>query len=103
MTDTTAIPGVRGATRSTWRDDTHLRGLMMKLIRQHPDADRDELRLLYRTAVKCNEDLNDEAIDRVFDNDYARIEEPAKRPQRKSTTALAATHDHIKQVVLLDL
>ena len=37
MTDTTiATPGIKGMTRSTWRDETHLRGMLLKLISQAP-------------------------------------------------------------------
>ena len=57
MTDTTIVttantPGIKGLTRSTWRDETHLRGMLLKLITQHPDATRDDLEAMYLAKAK---------------------------------------------------
>jgi hypothetical protein len=64
------------------RDDD-LRGLLRKLIKLHPEADRGELQELYLAEVKAgpmfrasvhNEVLIDEALRRAFDEDMDRIE-----------------------------
>jgi hypothetical protein len=114
MTDTTTTPGTRGHTRSTWRDVTHLRGLLMKLIRMHPDAERDELQELYLAEAKGpkfhakpqHEALIDEALRRAFDNDYALAHQPA-RPRRPravvSDADLAAADQRLQTIILLDL
>jgi hypothetical protein len=105
MTDTTiATPGIKGMTRSTWRDETHLRGMLLKLISQHSDASRDELEDMYLTKARKKPALVDEALRRAFDNDLARVQQPARSPQRRtSAAAVTALADKIKTVVLLDL
>jgi hypothetical protein len=61
-TNTTTTPGVKGMTRSTWRDDTHLRGLLLKLISQNPNATHDELEELYLSRAMKKPALVAEAL-----------------------------------------
>lgn len=118
MTDTTNIadttPGVRGQTRSTWRDESHLRGLLLKLIRQHPDATRDGLEDLFLGKAKgpsfhakpAHEALIDEALRRAFDNDFNEIHKAYRRrrkPVRFSDEEATAAEHGLATVVLLDL
>jgi len=112
MIETDTNPGVRGQTRSTWRDATHLRGLLMKLIRLNPEAERDELEEMYLSEAKgpkfhaapAHEAFLDEALRRAFDNDYALCHRPARPPRQKTSAAdVAALVETIKTVVLLDL
>ena len=72
MTDITINPGVRGHTRSTWRKETHLRGVLLRLITQHPNATRDELEAMYLTTTRKVPTLVDEALRRALDNDLAQ-------------------------------
>jgi hypothetical protein len=117
MTNTnTNTPGKKGATRSTWRDAKHLRGLLLALIRHHPKATRDDLEKLYLAAVKGpefyalpeHEALIDEALRRCFDNDLARIEQPATRSPRHTISAAEVTDAALrvaaqaKKLILLD-
>jgi hypothetical protein len=62
-------PGTRGQTRSTWRDETHLRGMLLKLMTTHPDATREDLEEMYLIEAKAKEALIDEALRRAFDNE----------------------------------
>lgn len=106
MTDVhNETPGVRGHTRSTWRDETHLRGLLLKLMTQNPDATRDELEAMYLAAAKKVPALVDEALRRAFDNDLAQIQKPATRSARHrvSETEIALAAEKLKTIVLLDL
>jgi hypothetical protein len=104
MAELNIDPGVKGQTRSTWRDPTHLRGLLMKLVRLYPDASRDELEELFLIEAKTQDSLIDEALRRAFDNDFARMEQPSPRPRKKLTEAeIAAAAERLKAIVLLDL
>jgi hypothetical protein len=103
-------PGVRGHTRSTWRDETHLRGVLLRLITEHPDASREELEELYLAKTEMVPALVEEALRRAFDNDMDQIQKPPRRRPRPSAAdveaAKAAVHEtveRIKEVVLLDL
>jgi hypothetical protein len=99
-------PGVRGHTRSTWRDVTHLRGMLLMLIAEHPDASRDELEGFYLAKAEMVPALVEEALRRAFDNDLAQIDKaprPRKPPQPVSEDAIAEAVEKIKTIVLLDL
>lgn len=97
-------PGVRGHTRSTWRDETHLRGLLLKLMTQNPDATRKELEDMYVEAAKKVPALVEEALCRVFSNDLNEIQKPARaKPRRMSQEDIAAAAEKLKTAVLLDL
>ena len=105
MTDvrTTSTPGVRGQTRSTWRDENTLRGLLLKLIRQHPDADRDELAELYVIEAQPREALVGEALRYKFDNDFNDIHRPARAQRRRAPTSdVSSLVNSIRATVLLD-
>jgi hypothetical protein len=100
----TSIPGVKGHTRSTWRDTTHLRGVLLKLVTQHPDASRDELEAMYLAKVRKVSALVDEALRRAFDNDLSGIQRLlGKRRQPASQNVVAAAAERLATVVLLDL
>jgi hypothetical protein len=103
MTDMNINPGVRGHTRSTWRDETHLRGLLLQLITQHPKASREELEEMYLAHAEGVPALVDEALHRAFDNDMARIQQPARRPQGPSANELDAAEGRLRTIILLDL
>jgi hypothetical protein len=103
-------PGVRGHTRSTWRDETHLRGVLLRLISEHPDASREELEALYLAKTEMVPALVEEALRRAFDNDLDQIRKPPRRRPRPSAADVEAakaavdeTVERIKEVVLLDL
>lgn len=115
MTDTytNEIPGVRGQTRSSWRDTSHLRGLLLELIAKNPSATRDELSELYLDATGRDEwiDLDaasfiKEALMRAFDNDFARANERARPPRCDRTASRAAevtaTAARLSTIVWLD-
>jgi hypothetical protein len=86
----TNVPGIKGQTRSTWRDTTHLRGMLLKLMTQNENATREELEALYLAKARKTPALVDEALRRAFDNDLSGIQRPpAKR--RISKEEIAAT------------
>jgi hypothetical protein len=108
-TDTANTPGVRGQTRSSWRDG--LRGLFMLLYRQHADANRAELLEFYLAEAKGpdfsaspqNEAYIDDALKRAFDNDFTAAHR-SDRPQRRAAARDVSTLvDSIRAGVLLDL
>lgn len=107
MTDTHMdTPGVRGHTRSTWRDVMHLRGMLLMLITEHPDASRDELEGFYLAKAEMVPALVEEALRRAFDNDLAQINKaprPRKPPQPVSEDAIVEAIEKIRTIVLLDL
>jgi hypothetical protein len=109
MTDTDTNPGTRGQTRSTWRDETHLRGMLLKLMVQYPDASRDELETRYLAKVKKTPALVEEAARRAFDNDLASIQQSNSRQHRRprpaaaAAASAAATAERVKSIVLRDL
>jgi hypothetical protein len=118
MTDATIAtdmtPGIRGQTRSTWRDENHLRGLLLKLLKQYPNAEQEELQKPYLLAAKgkkfraapANEALIDEALLHVLDNDYKEIHKAYRRRQRQrpalSEDQIAAAEQRLAKIVLLD-
>jgi hypothetical protein len=103
MHEASINPGIRGQTRSTWRDETHLRGLLLRLITRHPDATRDELEAMYLAKARAVPVLVDEASCRAFDNDLARIQQPPRaRPQRPAPADIAAATRRLT-LALLDL
>jgi hypothetical protein len=104
MTDATTInPGIRGQTRSTWRDETHLRGVLIRLIAQYPNASRDDLEEKYLAKAKRVPALVDEALRRAFDNDLNGVQRPAQRSRAAVAAAAAAHADVVRHIVLLDL
>jgi len=103
-------PGVRGHTRSTWRDETHLRGVLLRLVAENPDEPREEIEALYLAKVEMVPKLVEEALRRTFDVDWAQLQKPARLQKRLTTeeieakkTAVEAIVENIKTVVLLDL
>jgi hypothetical protein len=101
MTDiNTNIPGVRGHTRSTWRDESHLRGLLLKLKNKRPNATRKELEDLFMSAAQADAAMVDESV------------QPQRQPQRKAAPAVSAfvSDDEVvaakvrfAKIILLDL
>lgn len=80
-------PGRRGRTKSTWRDDTNLGGLLLRLRKENPDADREEIRPLYLAKAENVLALIHEALNRCFDNDWNNIETSERRAERKKQEA----------------
>lgn len=109
MTDTHINPGTRGFTRSTWRDETHLRGVLLRLFVEYPDESREELEARYLAKTEMVPKLIEEALRRAFDNDWKEIQKSTKprspRPVASEIPAevVAATVERIKAIVLLDL
>jgi hypothetical protein len=111
MTDMNINPGTRGQTRSTWRDETHLRGLLLRLIAENPDATRKELEDLYIVrairpwSIMDTPPLVKEALRRAFDNDLSYINRPAqpRLSRTPSTIELGVAAGRLKNLVLLDL
>jgi hypothetical protein len=116
MTDiNTNIPGVRGHTRSTWRDESHLRGLLLKLKNKRPNATRKELEDLFMSAAQADAAMVDEALRYAFDNHFKSLNEsvqPQRQPQRKAAPAVSAfvSDDEVvaakvrfAKIILLDL
>ena len=99
----TNIPGIKGQTRSTWRDITHLRGMLLKLMTQNEDATREELEVLYLAKAKKTPALIDEALRRAFDNDLSGIQRPLAKRRIISKQEVTATVERLANVVLLDL
>jgi hypothetical protein len=109
-TQTHTNPGVRGQTRSTWRDETHLRGVLMRLLTENPDADRDELEAMYLAKTEMVPALIEEALRRAFDNDWNGLQKPKKLRPRPSAEEIeeakakvAAAVEEIKKIALLDM
>jgi hypothetical protein len=71
-------PGQRGQTRSSWRNETSLRGVLRRLIEEHPGASREELKALYFAKVEMVPELVEEAITRAFDNDWLSSHKPTR-------------------------
>lgn len=110
MTDVHINPGVRGQTRSTWRDETHLRGVLLRLLAENPEAERDELEAMYLAKTEMVPKLIEEALRRAFDNDWNGLQKPKRlRPRptveemAEAKAKVAATVENIKALVLLDL
>lgn len=120
MTDTninTTTPGQLGQTRSTWRDENHLRGMLLTLSRKNPDATRDELEALYLAKAKgpsfrakpLHEALIDEALRRAFDNDLLAVQRLSAPVQRRQANAEALNtiaeqvHKTITEAIKLDM
>jgi hypothetical protein len=111
MTYANTNPGIQGQTRSTWRDETHLRGLLLRLITENPEATRNELeetyiaRAVYPWPVEDVPPLVKEALRRVFDNDIKHINRPAqpRQARKPSDIELGAAGNRLKELVLLDL
>lgn len=112
MTDTTTInPAIRGQTRSTWRDETHLRGVLLRLMTQYPDITRDELLEKYLAKVKGRgfraspqaEALVDESLTRSFDNDLRLIQQPVRPRSQRSAEAVAAHAEQVRNIIIADL
>jgi hypothetical protein len=110
MTNTQTNPGTRGQTRSTWRDETHLRGILMRLISENKDANREEIEALYIAKCEMVPKLVDEALRRSFDNDWKQFQKPAvaRRPVRTeeeieaAKAEVAAAVERVKEIVLLE-
>jgi hypothetical protein len=102
-------PGVRGHTRSTWRDETHLRGVLLRLLTENPDAPRDEIEAMYLAKCEMVPALIEEALRRAFDNDWNGLQKPKRRPRptpeeiEEAKAKVKATAEAIKAIVLLDL
>jgi len=113
MTDIHPNIGTLGQTRSTWRDDNHLRGLLLRLVIENPQANREELEALYLDKAESNSTLVEEALRRSFDNDYWQLQRPAKRRRQLQRPAnrrrppteaeITAVAEQLRVVVLLDL
>ena len=117
MTDTQINPGVRGHTRSTWRDETHLRGVLLRLIAENQDAERDEIEAMYLAKCEMSSHLIEEALRRAFDNDWNGLQKPkhlrprptaatveeAKVKAEETEAKVKASVEAIKARVLLDL
>jgi hypothetical protein len=110
MTDVSINPGVRGQTRSTWRDETHLRGVLLRLLAENPDAERDELEAMYLAKTEMVPKLIEEALRRAFDNDWNGLQKPKRlRPRptaeeiEETKAKVAAAVETIKAIALLDL
>jgi hypothetical protein len=76
--------------------------MLLRLITQHPDATRDELEAMYLAKTKRVPALVDEALRRAFDNDLARVQQPA-RPRQPVSAEAAAAAERLQNIVLLDL
>jgi hypothetical protein len=103
MTDIHPNIGTLGQTRSTWRDDNHLRGLLLRLVIENPQANREELEALYLDKAESNSTLVKEALRRSFDNDYWQLQRPAKRRRPPTEAEITAVAEKLRVVVLLDL
>lgn len=110
MSDVQINPGVRGQTRSTWRDETHLRGVLLRLLAENPDAGRDELEAMYLAKTEMVPALIEEALRRAFDNDWNGLQKPKhlrSRPtaeeMKEAKSRVVAAVEKIKALVLLDL
>jgi len=80
MIDTDILnPSIRGQTRGTWRNETTLRGVLMRLIQNHPDWDKTQIRDLFLEKTEMVPQLIEEALVRAFDNDWAAIHKPKPR------------------------
>jgi len=98
------IPGERGQTRATWRDVTHLRGLLLRLVQENPDAGREEVEPLFVAKVEMSAALIEEAARYAFDNHWKAVTGPKRKPAAKITAAaVAAVAENVRRVVLLDL
>jgi hypothetical protein len=87
MIETSINPGFRGQTRSSWRDETHLRGVLLRLIAEHPNASRDHIKAMYGAKVEMVPELIEEAWTRAFDNDWGSIHKPARTTRPHSAEA----------------
>jgi hypothetical protein len=119
MADTSYNPGTYGQTKSSWRDPHHLRGLLLKLVKLHPDLDirGKEFAELYLAEAKGkkfrasaqHEAFIDEVLRYKLDNDVKALEDNQnerrrKRPRTKPTAAeVAAADQRLKDIVLMEL
>lgn len=96
-------PGQLGQTRSSWRDESHLRGMLLRLMRQHPGATREELETMYLAEMEASKALTQEAGRRCFDNDFRSTQRAVRTPRPIDAGELAAANERLAKVVLLDL
>lgn len=87
MTDTytTDDPGVLGYKRSSWRNETSLRGVLKRLIAEHPHASKKELQDIFVAKVEEVPSLVEEALIHVFGIHWNSFHD--KRSQRSQRTA----------------
>ena len=103
MTDIQINPGVRGQTRSTWRDETHLRGVLLRLS---ADASREELVELYLAKVERRRLRWSRKRCAAPSTTTGCRSKPAPSPHvnvEAKAAAVTATVENIKALVLLDL
>ena len=100
-------PAQRGQTRSTWRDENHLRGILLRLMTDNPTMGKENLESLYIEKILQSEDLVEEAIRRCFANDLAMIKLSQTRPERSKPRprkqVVRELAERVRQTVLLDL
>jgi len=108
-------PAQRGQTRSTWRDENHLRGVLLRLMTDNLNIGKEDLESLYVERVLQSEDLVEEAIRRCFANDLtmivksglqikkSRIHNYSKTRKQTREQAIKEVAEKIRQTVLLDL
>ena len=101
----THTSGATGA-RTTWRDETHLRGVLWSLMTQYPDVTRDELLLKFLVKVaklsnlKSLPPLVEEALHYRFDGLMRRRTRTPIVVSRKDIDADVA---QIRAIVLMDM
>ena len=105
MTDIqTNIPGIKGQTRSTWRDTTHLRGMLLKLMTQN--RGRHPRRIGSPVSRQGQEDTGTDRRGSASGFRQRSFGDPAparQAPDPISKEEVAATAERLTNVVLLDL
>jgi hypothetical protein len=105
ITPNNNIPGRRGQTRSSWRDATHLRGMLLRLMQKFPNFnrdDRDELEEKFLAKLRRSPDLIDEAGRYWLDNNLAKASTPVQ-PRRSFTKSVAAIADQVRDAITLNM
>jgi hypothetical protein len=77
-------PAVRGSTRATWIDESRLRGMMLQLLKQFPNADREAILAKFLTKARRSSAMVDEGLTRIFDIDWRIIHRSMAREETKS-------------------
>jgi hypothetical protein len=115
MTESFTTPGTQGHARSTWRNETHLRGVLLALMTRRPDITREALEDMYLTKVmqlaklKTLPPLIEEALRYKFDNDFANLHKSKLAKDRRfyrtrlTEEEVAAEAERVRNIILLDL
>lgn len=88
-------PNQRGQTYSSWLDETNLHSVVLRLIKEHPNATSEEIKDLYIAKIEMVPDLVEQSHTCSFNFHWLQIHKPG-RPRLftgRSRSRSAASED----------